>query len=127
MPVEDRPPPGQAASTFPASVPSAVQTVASFYGGVVRSSHIPTNSDCRLKSVAQKIRKNSSTKMLRPLLMFESHLMPRPTPDMPGIVAALTMTASATKMATVEAVPPGFSNQAPPLARATPATNCSTP
>ncbi len=95
-------PPCHPDSASPVSVPSVDPDREDVAGD--RQQIVPDAEEQRgrPKKVEPKIRKKNSTKKLSPMLMFDSHLMPLPTPDSADSVEAPMMTTSATMMPMVE-------------------------
>jgi len=87
---------------------------------------MPTKNAEAPKKVAPKRMKKPRRKIDNTILMFDSHLMPLPTPDSADKVDAPIMTNNATTIPNVVAEP--SSRARPPIPiRVKPATNCSTP
>ena len=80
----------------------------------------------RPKNVEPNRRKKVRSAILNPMLRFESHLIPLPTPDRAERVEAHIMIMIATSTPVVLAVPASFVRPPIPM-RVRPATNCSTP
>ena len=88
---------------------------------------MPTNKAFKPKKVEPKTRKKAKMKKDRLMLMFESHLIPLPTPESADSVEAIITITKANNIATTVGAPSASIIHDAPVILNMPDANCETP